>query len=411
MCRTPWSPTRTPYAWKEPQPFIMIKINQHWSHILLLQFLVVFTPMTMIPFMYLHIETLAAPGQNVAYWTSISSSMPSFSALLGMLLWSKVTDKIHSSYLLIIGCTICSIGYFIQSSALSPEVFAIGRIIQGASCSPIFLLIATVRIQKNTKNARFIGLYQAAGAGCLLGPIIGGIIFEYNALNILLRCASITFLSLALFIYLNIKNIDHPHTTTSSLTDLKPRKISEYLPRRYLICLIAVTLSVAGAFGFRPFFALWVIQKLGDGIQMKTIGAINSLSWLIGILVLPLWSKISSSFASIYLSLSVSAFTLFSQSFSQSLSSITTLNIIQASAYAGLEPSLYSNIRHTNFPEKNLIIARITLVLGQIIGPLICGLSFPLLGVSGILLLSASLPLIGCIILMTQEFHSKYYQV
>ena len=372
--------------------------SRGWSAVLAVQFVTTAAPMAVLPFLFIHLQSLTASGtQDVAFWTAVAAAAPACAAVVATPLWGRLAARRSLAGLLALSCLLSAASYGLQAWARTPELFASARLLQGAAGSGIIPLLAVERMRR-TVGRGYVNLQQAFAAGCLAGPLLGGLASDYAALPILLGSAAALCIPLSLACAILLQG------TVSRNAAITAEQVTSRPSKKDAVVILAASIGTAGAFGFAPFFAAWAIERIGSGISTATIGAIHAAGWLAAIAILPVWGRAIErlpSAASLQLSLMGMAVTLGLLALPGSVLGIVVLRILQGGTQAGLAPSLYALVGRSEQPEQSIAAARTALTLGQILGPAICGLALPWGGMNAALLAAALLPLIGLILLST----------
>ena len=371
-------------------------LDQRWTAILAVQFVTAMVPLSVLPFLFLHLQELTEGRvENAAFWTATAAAAPAIAAIIATPLWGRLAQGRSLASLMTATCLLSGASYALQGWAATPVVFCAARFLQGAAGSGIILLLAVERIRRGSGGG-YVTLQQAFAAGCLIGPLLGGLAFEHDALLFLLLLAAASCVVLALISAIAFHR--DPAEGLASGTAQVVRGTS----RRNSVCILAATLGSGGAFGFAPFFAAWAMEHAGTGVTTTTIGAIHAAGWLAGMMVLPLWGRAIGGFSavsSVRFSLAGSALTLGLLAIPGTILWIAALRILQGGIHAGLAPALYNAVSGAGHPERNIAAGRTALTLGQVLGPVVCGLALPWAGTNGVLLVAAALPLIGFLLL------------
>lgn len=377
-----------------------------WWLLLSVQFMTVATPLAMLPFLSLHVQRLSGVGgKDVAIWTALIAAAPAIGAVLSTPIWARSAATYPLGRLLSLSCLVNAVSAVLQAHASSVEIFALGRSLQGLTGIGILLLLG-VDNSLTSAGKGYSGLQQALAAGCIAGPLLGGLAFDHDAFPALLTGCALSLAVLSVFCGFFVR--------AANLVTAKGQYTGFFiqLPSSGTrILILSAMLATAGAFGFMPFFASWAMERGGAVFTASLVGFIHAVSWMAAIAVLPLWGKGIDSgreIAAVRLSVAGSVAALLLLLTGSTVVWISLWRMAHGALNSGLSPSLFARLGRSKHRIVDLAAGRMAITLGQIIGPAICGLAVSAAGNDGALFAAALLTLLGATLLYLQpeaQFH------
>lgn len=367
--------------------------------LVLLQVAVTAAPLALLPVLGLQIARtdVARTGASPAFWTAAVLAAPAVTTLAMTPAWPGLARRLSLSALVVWTGLLSAASCGLIALASDPVLLLAGRLVQGLAGGGVVLALA-FRAAGRSAGRGFSLMQQAVSAGCLIGPLAGGLAFEREQIGgLMLACAGL-ILALALA----------TARTTQALASEPEAAAGPELsgPRtgaRNLAPLLAGTCGSAGAFAFVAFFPTWASAHDAELYTPSLIGLLHSLSWVAALLVLPLWARgLDGRKAVLALGLSLVGCGLGYAlvPLGLGLAGIVALRLLQGAVYAGQAPALFAAAEGAG-PSRAAALARARagLTVGQLLGPVAAGLALVPLGPSGPLLVAAGLSLAGALVL------------
>jgi MFS family permease len=372
-----------------------------WWLVLSAQFATVAAPLALLPFLSIYLEQLSgADAKSVAIWAAAVASAPAICAVLSTPIWAHFAATQPIARLLCLSCLLNSLSVLLQAQVVSIELFILARALQGLTGIGILLLLV-VDHRKKSAGLAYSGLQQALAAGCIAGPLLGGLALDHDSLPVLLTIFSSIMALLGIFCGFAFRGIPRPSNEKSD--DQSPLRLPIMGTRKLIL---SGALATAGAFGFMPFFAAWAMERNPAVFTASLIGIIHAGSWTAAILALPSWGKKAEAggeMAVMRLSITGSVAALLLLLASSSVLWVFLSRIVHGAFYSGFPPSFFSHLGRSEQRLANLAIGRTTNTLGQITGPAICGITASVAGNSGALIAAALLTIAGAVLLYFQS--------
>ncbi|HJE22753.1 MAG TPA: MFS transporter [Methylorubrum populi] len=362
-----------------------------FAALVLLQLLVTAAPLALLPFLGLHLARMSAAP---AFWTAAALAAPAVTTLAMTPAWTGLARVLSLPSLIVWTGIFTAASCAIIAVASDPVTLLAGRLVQGLAGGGVVLALA-FRAAGRSAGRGFAAMQQAVAAGCLLGPLVGGFAFEREQLGLLM----LGFGGLILV----------ATSAAAASRDLSAEPDEESPSGRAdssdLSLLCAGLCGSAGAFAFVAFFPAWANAYDPALYTPGLIGLLHSLSWLVALLVLPLWARVMdgvSPVAALNLSLIGCALGFAAVPLGVGLAGIVALRLLQGALFAGQAPALFAAVEAVS-PSRTAAMARAraSLTLGQLVGPFVAGLALVPLGPSGALFAAAGLSFAGAVALAT----------
>lgn len=356
--------------------------------LVLLQLAVTAAPLALLPVLGLHIARM---GVAPAFWIAAVLAAPAVTSLVMTPAWTSLARRFSLSTL--IGWTggLSAASCVLIALASDPLMLLVARFVQGLAGGGVVLALA-FRAASRTAGRGFALMQQAVSAGCLLGPLAGGLAFERGLLGpLMLGCGG-----LLLAVTLAAATAGRPLRAEPDGASPNDRT-----KRRELSLLCAGMCGSAGAFAFVAFFPAWATAHDPAVYTPGRIGLLHSLSWLVALLVLPLWARgLDGASPGIALGLSLigCCLTFAAVPLGAGPAGIVALRLLQGALFAGQAPALFAAVEALG-PSRAAAVARAraSLTVGQLLGPVAAGLALAALGPCGTLLTAAGLSLAGAL--------------
>ncbi|WP_043749860.1 MFS transporter [Methylobacterium nodulans] len=357
-----------------------------------LQALVTIAPLALLPFLGLHVVTMSG---SPAAWTALALAAPAVTTLALTPAWTRLARRFSLSELILGTGALSAVSCGLLALAADPLTLVLGRLVQGATGSGVVLALAFRSLTPQSGRS-FTLMQQAVSAGCLVGPIVGGLAFERGQLGtLMLTCGGLILLAAAVAAAACRKRL------------VEPERGTEPDRRTALPLLGAGMCGSAGAFAFIAFFPAWAIAHDPEIYTPGLIGLLHSLSWLVALAILPLWGRgidAVAPVAALALSLLGCALAFAAMPLGLSLTAVIALRLLQGALFSGQAPALFAAVEAAG-PSRVAAIARAraSLTVGQLIGPFAAGLMLGPFGPGGALWAAAGLSLAGAVTLLTVQ--------
>ncbi|MCJ2020802.1 hypothetical protein MKK84_25830 [Methylobacterium sp. E-065] len=354
--------------------------------LVLLQLAVTAAPLALLPFLGLHIARM---GAAPTFWTAAALAAPAVTTLAMTPAWTGLARRFSLPTLTGWTGGLSAASCVLIALAADPLMLLVARFVQGLAGGGVVLALA-FRAASRTPGRGFALMQQAVSAGCLLGPLAGGLAFERGCLGpLMLGCGGL-LLAVTLAAAAAGRRLRAEPDGVSP--NDRPR-------RRELSLLCAGMCGSAGAFAFVAFFPAWATAHDPAVYTPGLIGLLHSLSWLVALLVLPLWARgLDGASPGIALGLSLigCGLTFAAVPLGTGLAGIVALRLLQGALFAGQAPALFAAVEALG-PSRTVAVARAraSLTVGQLIGPFAAGLALASLGPSGTVFAAAGLSLAG----------------
>ena len=358
--------------------------------LLLLQVAVTAAPLALLPFLGLHVAQMGAAS---AFWTAAILAAPAVTTLAMTPAWTGLARLLSLPALIGWAGGMSAASCVLIALASDPRMLLAGRLVQGLAGGGVVLALA-FRAASPSAGRGFALMQQAVAAGCLLGPLAGGLAFEQGRIGALMLGCGGVILAATL-------------ATVAASRDLVTEPAGEPRPQpgrfRDLPLLGAGMCGSAGAFAFVAFFPAWASAHDPALYTPGLIGLLHSLSWLVAMLVLPLWARGMdglSPMIALVLSLLGCGLAFAAVPLGAGLVGIVAFRLLQGALFAGQAPALFAAVE-TLGPSRTVAVARAraSLTVGQLVGPFTAGLVLVPLGPSGPLFAAAGLSLAGAVTL------------
>lgn len=363
-----------------------------FAALVLLQLLVTAAPLALLPFLGLHLARMSAAP---AFWTAAALAAPAVTTLAMTPAWAGLARVLSLPNLIVWTGIFTAASCAIIAVASDPVTLLAGRLVQGLAGGGVVLALA-FRAAGRSAGRGFAAMQQAVAAGCLLGPLAGGFAFEREQLGLLM----LGFGGLIL-----VATLAAAVTSRDLSAEPDEESPSDRADSSDLSLLCAGLCGSAGAFAFVAFFPAWANAYDPALYTPGLIGLLHSLSWLVALLILPLWARVMdgvSPVAALTLSLIGCALGFAAVPLGAGLAGIVALRLLQGTLFAGQAPALFAAVEAVS-PSRTAAMARAraSLTLGQLVGPFFAGLALAPLGPSGALFAAAGLSFAGAVALAT----------
>ncbi|BAQ47980.1 MULTISPECIES: MFS transporter [Methylobacterium] len=366
--------------------------------LVLLQLAVTAAPLALLPVLGLQVARMEASrmGATPAFWTALVLAAPAVTTLAMTPAWTVLARRLSLSSLVVWTGLLSAASCGLIALATEPLLLVVGRLVQGLAGSGVVLALA-FRATGGSAGRGFTLMQQAVSAGCLLGPLAGGLAFERGGIGgLMLACAGL-ILVLTLAAARAARGLAAEPEAPRARADT--RDAPTLLP-----LLLAGTCGSAGAFAFVAFFPTWASAHDAGLYTPGLIGLLHSLSWAVALLILPLWARGLDGAAPVLalgLSLVGCGLAYAGVPLGLGLAGIVALRLLQGAVFAGQAPALFAAAEKAG-PSRTTALARARagLTVGQLLGPVAAGLALAPLGPSGPLLVAAGLSLAGALALV-----------
>jgi MFS transporter, DHA1 family, staphyloferrin B biosynthesis exporter len=370
-----------------------VKRVSAYAALVLLQVLVTAAPLALLPVLGLRITEMSESGP---LWTALALGAPAITTLAMTPLWARIAGRVPLSTLIlwtgIASVTSCAL----IAVADRPSLLVLGRLVQGLGGSGMVLALA-FRASGASAGRSLTRMQQAVSAGCLAGPLLGGLAFEHGrfaGLNLAFCILILLATLVSMPAFGATPEVEAPHSTAR-----RPHGLP---------LLWAGLCGSAGAFAFVAFFPAWASAQNPVLYTPGLIGLLHSLSWLVALLILPLWGRLIDTrppIGILALSLAGCGLAFGALPWATGLAGIVALRLAQGALFSAQGPALLAATEATG-PDAVTAMAhaRASLTLGQLVGPLAAGLALIPFGAGGALWTAAGLSLAGAAGLLAFRF-------
>ncbi|MCJ2043046.1 MFS transporter [Methylobacterium sp. J-078] len=351
-----------------------------------LQVLVTALPLALLPFLGL---TVARMSPSPALWTALALAAPAVTTLALTPVWTRLAQRFSLGSLLLWTGAVSGLSCAMIALAGHPTVLVLARLLQGAAGGGVVLALA-FRATGATAGAGFTRMQQASAAGCLVGPVLGGLAFESERFGALMLLGGGLTVLAALLAAPGLRAVPPEPTAESGAGRIRGGPL-----------LFAGMCGSAGAFAFVAFFPTWATAHDPTLYTPGLIGGLHSLSWLAALLILPVWGRGIDAAAPVpvlALALVGTGLAFAAIPLDLGLCGIVVLRLAQGGLYAGQAPALFAAMDAAG-PGRvaGIAQARASLTVGQLVGPLAAGLMLAPFGPGGALWAAACLSLAGAV--------------
>ncbi|MFH6787255.1 MULTISPECIES: MFS transporter [Methylobacterium] len=372
--------------------------------LVLLQVAVTAAPLALLPVLGLQIARMDVDriGASPAFWTAAVLAAPAVTTLAMTPAWPALARRLSLSALVVWTGLLSAASCGLIALAADPVLLLAGRLVQGLAGGGVVLALA-FRAAGRSAGRDFSLMQQAVSAGCLIGPLAGGLAFERGWIGgLMLACAGL-ILALALAAAHAARALASEPEAAAGPATAGPEKAGSSAGARTLAPLLAGTCGSAGAFAFVAFFPTWASAHDAALYTPGLIGLLHSLSWVAALLVLPLWARGLDGVRPVLalgLSLVGCGLGYALVPLGLGLAGIVALRLVQGAVYAGQAPALFAAAEGAGRSRAAALArARAGLTVGQLLGPVAAGLALAPLGPSGPLFVAAGLSLAGALAL------------
>lgn len=349
-----------------------------------LQVLVTAAPLALLPFLGLQI---AAMGDASPLWISAALAAPAVTTLALTPAWTWFTARLSLPGLILWTGGLAALSCAMIAGATHPSLLVLARLVQGAAGGGVVLTLAFRGAGPDPARG-YTWMQQAVSAGCLVGPLLGGLAFEQGRFAGLMLVCGALILAAGLTAALRCRGL-----ALDGAREPAGGRIGGWP------VLGAGLLGSAGAFAFLAFFPVWAAQADPATFTPGVIGGLHSLSWLVALLALPAWGRAIPALSprtALTLSLAGCALTLAAIPLGPGLVGIAALRLLQGALFAGQSPALFAAAEASGPSQVAAVAqARASLTLGQLAGPFAAGLALAPFGPAGAIWAAAGLSLAG----------------
>ncbi|MGP0630116.1 MFS transporter [Nitrospina sp. 32_T5] len=333
--------------------------------------------MALVPLLPFYIQTLGGGAEANPGWTAVALAAPAFSVLLAAPLWGWLGDRFGSKTTVTCAFLGFALSMLWMALAHTPVEFVLSRLLQGA-CGLTVSIAAFVSVAapEAARGRALGGLQSATAAGCLAGPLLGGLMADLWSLRPLLV---FTGLASAMGALLAARVLTQQTVESVGAERPLPRQAVSSLfrdpgPRAFVLAGICVQ---AGAYGLVSIFALQVQSLLADPSYAATwVGILYAATWGATFLSSPWWGNRNDRTAMEFnfsIAASGCALSIAFQALVTDVEWFLPLRMVQGFFFAALVQTIYLRISQAGVPVNQgtqIGVANSVLTLGQIIGPL-----------------------------------------
>jgi MFS family permease len=336
--------------------------------------------MAMVPIMPLYLAQLGV-GYS-AVWSSAALAAPAVTALALAPRIGKACDRYGYRKMVLLSL----LGFAISMGlmALSRDIagFLLGRLLLGACGVGVTLTAFACALSNVANRGRMLGSLQSASAcGCLLGPIIGGVLLDLWSLRPLLF-ATATFSAVAAL--LASWGLHEPAVAETPALAASPGRATWLSTLRHPFSrnwMFAACLAQAAAFALVNTFVLYLNPFVPDVSLASATGLIHAAAWAATMLASPWWGRANDKggarrhFCCAALGCALAVALL---PFANELWQIVLLRVLQGACFAALAQSVFFALSHASYKQgEGVGLAKSYLVLGQIVGPAVVAALLP----------------------------------
>lgn len=332
--------------------------------------------MSMVPIMPLYLAQLGSGYSPV--WASIALAAPAITTIFLAGRIGRACDKYGYRVMVLISLAGFTLSMILMALSNDIHGFLFGRLLLGVCSLSITLTAFACAATQNNQRGKTLGLLSSASAfGCLVGPIVGGVLLDFWSLRPLLIATAIFSGTAALLIAAALKEpsqrqCDLPQQRHRENTCTWLMALRDPILRYWAAC---ACLSQAAAFALVNVFVLYLMTTRSSLPLASTVGVLHAGGWAANMLFSPWWGKANDAkdprrnFA---MAASGCAITIAILPAVDSIWQIVALRILQGACFSALAQSVFYSISRTlsaEGPGAGIGVAKRYLVLGQIIGP------------------------------------------
>jgi DHA1 family multidrug resistance protein-like MFS transporter len=373
-----------------------------WKKILYISWAILFfhtaALQIMMPFLPLYIKELGvADPKAQAIWSGIIYGVAYiFTGLLAPL-WGTISDKYGRRPLIL--RTTFGIGVIALLMAFITNVYQLLglRILHGVCGGTLPAFIALVsRHVPEEKTGQALGTMQTAlMAGALIGPFIGGVLFDWMGYrNVLLVTALLTFIAgITTLLFIHEPKRDSTQARSFVFDNIKLVASNRNLR---MVCIV-ILVTQFSIFIVQPILPLFIASLHGKGNSASMVGLVFSVTGLSTMLFAPYWGRSGDKKGHhdvLFRCLLFNGIAFFPQALVASVYQLLPLRAIIGFFVAGIDPSTQSMIvKNTNDSQRGgvLGITHSVRLCGQSLGPLVGGALGALFGYRAPFVLTAVL--------------------
>ena len=370
------------------------------------QFLAMVGMNLVVPFLPFFIRELGTTNpDDLSRLSGIAFSGPFLLSLIFTPIWGMLGDRYGRKAMVV--RALFGLGLSQALIGLSQNVWhlLLFRILQGAISGFIPAALALVSTNSPKERTGYaLGLLQSSSAaGMVLGPFVGGILADligYRA--IFFVTASLCFVG-AFVVISQVKEVQKPHQAGRKYTVVDNYRLM-FTDKRLRVVGVLFVIGQISVLMAEPLFALFIETfKTGTRYLSTLAGGIFSIAGLFMVVSAPWWGKRNDRTGyrkNLTIAFAVTALCYAGHLVVTDLIQLSILRSILGFARGGVLPALYALTSTYSPPERRggmMAIASSLTVLGNLIGPIVGGLSaghFGLLApfaVNSIMLLLAGL--------------------
>jgi len=375
-------------------------------------FLIVFIDLLGFSLILPLLPFIADKYQANEFQIGLLTAVYSFFQFIGSPILGQLSDKYGRKKLLVLSQLGTFVGFILLGFANSLPLLFLSRIIDGITGGNVSIAqayIADITDQKN--RARGMGVLGAAfGLGFIIGPVVGGLLSQYGFAVPAFFAAAVSLISIFATSFLLKETINPEKTLKKKTTHIKHSFLKFMLLSRstpiFPIIIIFLLLNLAFA-AIQGNFSLWTIKNLHYGPRENSyaFAYIGVLSVVTQLKILPTMLKRVSEKRLLTFGLIILAVGMFLIPFSYHLS-IMLLALAGIALGNGLiNPTIQAIASENVSPDqygKSLGFLQSGGAIGRILGPVIGGELFYLLGSGVPFVFSGFLVLAVLIYVVTQ---------
>ncbi|WP_284500478.1 MFS transporter [Microbulbifer litoralis] len=342
--------------------------------------------MAMVPVMPLYVAQL---GQGYSpVWASLALAAPAVTALVFSVHIGRACDRYGYRFMVLVSLLLFTASMALIALSDGIAGFLAGRLLLGTSGVGV-TLTAFACAAGGAERGRVLGRLQGAAAcGCLLGPVIGGLLMDVWSLRPLLIATAAFSGIAALLAALALREPanDSPGDTSGVESPAHPSRKSPVV-----YWMLAACLSQAGAMALVNTFVLFLQSRVPAGSLASATGIIHAAAWAAGMLAASRWGRANDSgdvryhfaIAAAGCALSVGLLPL-----AADLWQILVLRLLQGACFTALAQSVVfalSRRATAGYQGESAGLARRYLVSGRILGPLLVAALLPWLQPAAVL--------------------------
>lgn len=368
--------------------------------------------MMLVPLMPFYIGELPGGAAHLDLWTGLALAAPALTVVLTAPWWGGRSDRWPRRRSVVLCFSVFAISMALMAVGWSVEGFVLARLLQGASGLTVVLTACVVADAPHEVRGRALGTLQSAtAAGCVIGPVLGGMLIDHWTPALLLWATSLGTALCALAAWWLFKEGEAPVRVPAQGHPC----LAELLRAPGFLPLIATgVLTQTAAFAALPAFAA-LARDLTSGQTASFVGFTHSIGWFAALLAAPWWGRRNDcglAHGTLLLASLGCALAIAIQPFVTDSLHLIPLRLAQGFFFAGTAQTIFflTNQRVSEAIRGRAVgLTNSVLTGGQILGPLGAALLLPVTGAPTVLWIVAALFLGGTMIMSREPVLSARF--